>query len=366
MWEFGFPPGYIERKVREVKETLGFEPEKIIVGYDYSGPCANPKDASMFPYPGVANAIGLLGSRKCIISGWDSATLEFVKKEFLKEKMDTICQLGDMVEINNQTFITQPMSTPELIKMEKEIFDQASVENLKLAIQGNLPVGEKESTRVHCFYLEGDGEKRGNLLEHPLVKRREPYTPRELEKFLNENGVKAEFTGDSVIIEDFGSYESIKALDEFFREHYPLNSFRLSERGEGKVEVERDLKDKNITLEYVEEFFKEICGKGWKIELNPDFCCDVIYKGDEKSVSKQKGIKRYVERVAGNENYLLTIVGDKPGDMLDMPNAFNFPQYGTKAHEHCVENDLPHSPVINAIDYSFILHEIEKQAKVSD
>ena len=95
----------------------------------------------------------------------------------------------------------------------------------------------------------------------------------------------------------------------------------------------------------------------WELDPNPDYCIDFIYKGDGFKTSKENTAHLLARKLFGEE-YIITNVGDKKGDVLKSKNTIFFPLVGTQAEKYCEENEIPHVSVVNAVDYSLILAEL--------
>lgn len=137
----------------------------------------------------------------------------------------------------------------------------------------------------------------------------------------------------------------------------PLNSVRLSQEGKLISMYRDDKDDRTFTLEHMKKFADGVVPKDWEIDTNPDFCVDLIYKGDGISTSKESTAHILARRKFGDK-YAITNVGDKKGDVLKGENTLSFSLLGTQSDEHCRQEDIPHISVINATDYSLVMAEI--------
>jgi hypothetical protein len=351
--EIGFTKEYLKRKV---ELTLELAKEKgldfslpVFVGYDMNGPLTSVDSATLHPYPNVKKCISMLGELKCypcLISGWDLTSLRFFRDKRLEVQMGIIGELGAIYEFEGKIYEPFPVEEEKYYEIVQSIYEKAAELKLKVAKQGNL------SKRVICVYFEADSAKRGNLANHFL--RKEITTKDIFEKLENKNNF--EFDGKKIKFEP--AFETIKEIDNILTKIYPLCSVRLAKNGD-KIAIWIDKGDNPFSLEEMASIAKQIAPKGWEIDINQDFCVDFVYEGDKVKLNKEKTANIFAKRVF-DEEFILTNVGDKKGDVLLGENTIFFAQYCTEAENYCKENDIPYVPVVNGIDYTLIMAEILK------
>ncbi len=346
----GYTSWYIESKREEFEERLKeIATDNLMISMDVQGPLTRLVDAGFFPWWGVATSLHFLESRIkehipiAINSGWDLSTLmNFRDKRLGNSSINLIGEDGAVYLKNNKINEVNPISKDVYLKMLRNVVENAAEENLKIAFQGNF------SKRVSCIYIEGDAPERGGIRNHFLVKGSSVST----EDIYNtikkkDNNNLFGFDGEYIEFEP----EGIAVLDEVMRKRYPLQSIRLKKKN-GKLYFKRDDRDKeDFTLDDMIDFFEKNVPNHWKIDINPDYNADIIYIGDGNSPTKETTANILGKDIFGDEDFAITHIGDKPGDVFTNKNAIFFAQYGTPAHKYCEENNIPHIPIISAVDY---------------
>lgn len=355
--ECSLTPFYIDKKIEETKELaeekdVSFS-RPVLMGYDVQGPMVRLVDPNFYLWKNVKEAMETIPKsesiEKAIISGWDTVSLEEFRNKRLGIPMNIVGELGAVYKKDEEIYEVELVNGETFYEMVKNLFEKASEQDLKLAIQGN------HSKRVYCPYIEGDEENRGNVRNHFVVKGNNPTTKDIYEQVKQISKDNFEYDGTYLVFEP--TQETVKVLDDVLRRIYTLQSMRFSEKG-NEIRVCRDNKDnKEFDLNDMEEFVKKAVPKGWDIDPNPDYCVDLTYEGDGKKTTKE-GTANILAKELFGEDYVITNTGDKKGDVLHGENTLFFPQYGTQAQEYCIDKEISHIPVISSVDYSLILGEI--------
>lgn len=356
-FEVGLTSDYIASKVEETLELTKAKGIDFslptLVGFDAQGPQVRVIDANFTPLITVQKALLAIypSSRvyKVIISGWDLTTLRHFRDTRLGVRdMGLIGEMGSVFEDEGKIFRINPIPEEKHYEMKQRVFVGVAKAGLKIAIQGNL------SNRVADIYFEGDEPDRGDIRNHFLVRGTNIQTQDLYELVRDKSGF--ELVGQSIIF--VPTLENIKEIDWVLSRARPLNSVRLSQAGE-KIILIRDNKDRrDFTLEDMKRLAREIVPADWEIDPNPDFCVDLIYRGDGTSTSKESTANILAKRRFSVDDFVITNVGDKKGDVLEGKNTTSFTLVGTAADEYCRQHGIPHISVISAVDYSLILAEI--------
>ena len=354
--------GLTEELIQDgVEQTLGIAEDKgldlsknVLVGFDMNGPMTATWDASLRPRPGVPKGVLTLhGIPKTILSGWDITTIE----NFLYNKMGfqdmknfhMVGELGAVYKYEGEIIEPNPVPEEDVIKLWHNIFEGAAKKNLKIAVQGNV------SSSVGDIYMEGESPSRGNLRGHFLVKNRDVST----RDIYNSLGDGFEYKDEKIEFES--TDENVKKLHKILSRKYTLQPLRFGERGR-KIYFWRDKNDReDFDLRDMEKIARKIIPDEWEIDPNNDYCVDFKRKGIE--IDKEYTANLLARSIFQHEDYVITNVGDKPGDMLKGENTINYPQFGTKAYAYCKKEGIPHIPVVHAGDYSMILAEAIRISK---
>ena len=367
-FQAGLTDWYVERQVRkaqDVAKDLGLDFSKpVLAGYDMNGPMTATFDASLMPYMTAVRGILAVSRHDCpsvqkaIISGWDLRTLRYFRDQRMGiPDMHLVGEMGAVYEFGGKLYEPAPVPKQVAYDMKKSVITGAAERGLKIAVQGNL------SSRVADFYIEADGADRGNLRNHFLVVD----APVETSDIYHALRDKTEFSYDGSVLEFEPTDSAIREIDDVLCGVHTLQSVRLKSRG-NKIALWRDSKDdasKISDIESMEKFFKEVMPQGWKIDPNKDYCCDLIYVGDDVTLDKEHAANLLAQRAfakGDKGDYVITNIGDKKGDAVNGENAMFFPQIGSPAEQYCADKGIPHVPVIHAGDYSLILAELTMQA----
>jgi len=346
----------ITERVREVlkivkEKDLTFE--KLLVCFDISGPMAPVTTASLEPYPHIRKPISELTKIPCVVlstlSGWDLTSQREFKERLSIDSFNLIGELGSVYQLDGRLYELNPISKKIHYEMKTKIYQSAAENELKIAIQGNM------SSRVACIYTEADGPERGNLRNHPLVKKTNVST---LEIFNAIRKRKSfEYRDNKIAFE--ATQENIREIDFVISRIFPFQSVRLKQLREDKIALWRDHNDRlNFTFDDMIDFIKSAVPKGWDIDPNPDYCADLIYIRDGKKINKEMAANELAKKKFKSDNYTIIHVGDKKSDVLYGQNTLFFPQRNTDAHKFCQTNRIPHVPVEDAGDYSLLVKKV--------
>ncbi|MCD6477763.1 MAG: hypothetical protein J7K87_02045 [Candidatus Aenigmarchaeota archaeon] len=344
----------VEQTLRIAKEKELDLSENVLVGFDMNGPMTATWDASLRPRPGVPKGVLTLhGIPKTILSGWDITTIEnFLYKKMGFEDMNNffiVGELGAVYKHKGETIEPNPVPEEDVIKLWHNIFEGVAEENLKIAVQGNI------SSSVGDIYMEAESPSRGNLQDHFLVKNKDVWT----RDIYNSLGDGFEYKDGK--IEFKPTDENVKKLYEVLSRKYTLQSVRFEKKGE-KLYLWRDKNDKeDFNLKEMEKIARKIIPDEWEIDPNNDYCVDFKRKSIE--IDKEYTANLLAKKIFQEKDYVITNVGDKPGDILRGENTINYPQFGTKAQVYCEKEGIPHIPVVHAGDYSMILAEAIRISK---
>ena len=137
--------------------------------------------------------------------------------------------------------------------------------------------------------------------------------------------------------------------------------YKLKKEGKPVNDVSGYLMQRYLAEAGQELVARKIIPDEWEIDPNNDYCVDFKRKGIE--IDKEYTANLLARSIFQHEDYVITNVGDKPGDMLKGENTINYPQFGTKAYAYCKKEGIPHIPVVHAGDYSMILAEAIRISK---
>ena len=356
-FELGLTGDYIQSKAEETLELARVKGINFslptLVGFDAQGPQVRIIDANFTPLVNVQKAILAIHPSprvyRVIISGWDLTTLRFFRDTRLGiRNMGLIGEMGSVFEADGRIIRVNPITEKKHYEMKKRIFTASAEAGLKIAIQGNL------SNRVADIYFEGDGPDRGDLKNYFLVKGTDVQIQDLYELIRKRAGFG--LTEQGIVFEP--TLGNIQEIDWVLGRAKPLTSVRLFRQGE-KICLTRDNEDKSdFTLEKMKRFARQIVPDDWEVDPNPDFCVDLIYRGDGIVTSKECTANIFANRIFATGDFVITNVGDKKGDVLIGQNTISFTLMGTAADQYCRENGIPHVSVVNAVDYSLVMAEI--------
>ena len=348
---------YIKNQIKKVlaladEKGLDFYSSPVIVGFDIQGPVTRLIGTDFYPWTHIKNAI-LSGYKNefvelSIISGWDLSSLrEFKKKRLGGIPMSIIGELGSVFEYNGNIYEINPSeNSSEFYNTETEIFIEAAQQKLKIALQGNY------SKDVKCFYFEGDEPGRGDLGQHFLVKGKNTSITDIYQAIKSSTYDTDDFRHiDGKIIFD-PTIKNTETLDYILSHVYTLQSVRFSKEKGSKISIAIDHKDNHdFTLEHMKEFTEMNIPNRFEIDLNVDYCADIINTSNGSRPTKEIAANELGKVRFPGEKFIKTHTGDKRGDVFTEYNSIFCPQRGSPAHEHCIQENIPHVAVVNAVDY---------------
>lgn len=354
--EMGLSAKYI---VKKAKETLAVMEKKgivikrnsnILVAYDMNGPLTAVHDATLNPLPTTQKGIlSIQGENvvEALMSGWDLKSLKSFREKIGASEMGIIGELGAIFTLRgNKTYEPCPVESKIHYKMKKDLYLAVAEAGLKIAVQGNA------STRVACFYFEAESESRGNLKNHPLSQN---ISIRTIFDVLEEIEGGAFEYDDNENIRFEPSDRNIMIMDYVLSQVFPLTSVRFKKRGR-KIIFWRDPEDDTeFTINEMVKFSEDVIPKGWEIDPNPDYCIDLVYIEDGIKLNKEFTANEFAKRIFGEEDFIITNVGDKKSDLLEGDNTLFFPVTGTQAEEYCEENEIPCVSVLHGGDYGLVI-----------
>lgn len=358
---------YIKSQIEKVIEIadekgLDFYSSPVLIGFDVQGPVTRLIGTDFYPWTHIRNAI--LSTQKneyvekCIISGWDLSSLKgFRDKRLGGIPISIIGELGAVFEYDGKIYEIDPIeNSSEFYEMEKEIFIEAAQQELKIAIQGNV------SKNVNCFYFEGDEPGRGDLREHFLVKGKDISTTDIYEAIKSSAYDTDDFIYKNEKIFFEPTIKNTEALDYILRHVYTLQSVRLGKEKGSEISIAIDRKDNhNFTLDHMKEFANMIIPDSFEIDENADFCIDVIYRKNGFRPTKENAANKLGKVRFPGKDFIILNTGDKEGDVFRGKNTIFCPQVGSPAHEYCLQNNIEHVAIVNAIDYFLIMAGITNE-----
>lgn len=357
----GFTPRYIEKQVEELEEELeqrgvDLAERDVLVGYDMNGPITRKDLIDFTPHKGVKEAVHTIpfqdGIEGSLVSGWDIATLGFVRDERLEMPgFGLVGELGSVYEFDDEIHQVTEAPYDHRNRLMSRMIDMAADRGLKLHEQGNV------SPVVGATYVESDGteeDPRGNIRNHPLFE--ETTTGEIYERIQGRDGFY--FENGRVYFENTPG--NMDALRQVLTTEFPLVGLRYG-TDEDKVYFERDPRDQEFELEDVHGFLDGVTADTeFEPDHNPDWNSD--YELDVET-SKELGANSYARRAFNtdsSEDYFIFNIGDKEGDILSGENALFVAQEGYPA-----EGAAPEAPTaIHAGDYSLALAELLYRNKV--
>jgi len=284
---------------------------QIVCGLDVNGPIVDCDDSELTPYPGASEAISYLiaqdGIEVTLCTGWDLNSMEFFKEHRLKvDSLGTVGEYGMVFERGGKFNYLYPYNEQEALTFVRDVLASAAEAGVKVALQGNF------STGAGATYVEGD--RNGNVLEHPLVKGRRPSLE-QLCQAINENGSRAGQKDGKIVFAD--SVLNMKGVYQALVKKHPLISVRVQRTG-GMFSIwidDQDAPGFNFDkLKSVVPVFERNSGR--KALVYEDFGVDLIAPAVEKgNYSKDAGLRAFGRDAFGNDDFLSIIIGDKRSDI---------------------------------------------------
>lgn len=328
----------------------------VLVGYDMNGPMAEQESVELRVYPEVKRAMDAVpldreGVEAALISGWNVPRLETVRDDQLDERYHVVGELGAAYAYNGAVQETVEGQREALIRFKQELYRSAAEEGWKIAEQGNV------SSVVGNVTVEGEGrpgDPRGRVYEG--FPDATAVTTDDLWDTVRDHPGFT-YAGGMVLFEDTSA--AVERVHTLLTGDFPYTGVRFEEVGD-RLGFYRDRADAAIDIEEAHTFLTGVAaGTPWTLDYNEDWSADHVYS--QVAFDKEAGANALAQDMFATEqeeDYLITHVGDKAGDVMRGENAFFFPQVGTPAHTYCLEEDVPHVAVVNAADYAAIVERL--------
>jgi len=342
--------GDILKVSRETGRNVG---GNIVCGLDVNGPIVDCDDSELTPYPGSSEAIsyliGVRGIEVTLCTGWDLMSMEFFKENRLKvEGLGTVGEYGMVYERKGEFHYLYPYNEQEASAAEGRV---------KVAFQGNY------STGAGAIYIEGD--RNGNLLEHPLVKGRRPDMAQLAKACAPES--KVEFDRAAGRISFSSGVENMRGLYKALVKTHPLISVRVEKQGPDRLAIWIDDKDKEgfdfASLKAITSDFEKRSGR--KALVYEDFGVDLISPAvEDGNYSKDAGLREFGREAFGSDDFLSIIIGDKRSDIpKTIARTLMAAQKGTSAEQIARDENLPSFNPIDVRDFAVAVAEAHRIAR---
>jgi hypothetical protein len=333
----------------------------IVCGLDVNGPIVDCDDSELTPYPGASDAIRYLiaspGIEVTLCTGWDLKSMEFFKENRLKvEALGTVGEYGMVYERKGVFHYLYPYNEQEALNFVRDVLASSAEEKVKVAFQGNF------STGAGAIYIEGD--RNGNLLQHPLVKGRRP----DLETLAKACGPesKVEYSAADKRVRFSPEAENMRGLYKALVKTHPLISVRVERCGDGRLALWIDEQDKPgfdfEALKKVVPSFEKRTGR--KALVYEDFGVDLIAPAVEAgNYSKDSGLRAFGREAFGNDDFLSIIIGDKRSDIpKTLTKTLMAAQKGASAEKIARDENIPSFYPIDVRDFAVALSEAHRIA----
>ncbi len=334
---------------------------QVVCGLDVNGPIVDCDDSELNPYPGAAEAItyliGIDGIAVTLCTGWDLASMEFFKNHRLRvDQLGTVGEYGMVFERDGKFNYLYPYSEKEALNLVRDVLTAAADLEVKVALQGNY------STGAGATYVEGD--KNGNVLQHPLVKGRRPTM---------EQLAQACRTDSQVELKDGKLYfsselQNMRGLYKALVKTHPLIGVRVQRAGEGQLALWIDERDKpGFTFESLKALVPQFETRtGRKALVYEDFGMDLISPAVEAgNYSKDSGLRAFGRDAFGSDEFLSIIIGDKRSDIpKTLTRTVMAAQKGTQAEQIAVSENIPNFNPIDVRDFAIAVAEAHRIAKL--
>lgn len=348
--------------ILEVSRTSGRDISgNIVCGLDVNGPIVDCDDSELTPYPGANRAIEYLidnpGIEVTLCTGWDLKSMEFFKDNRLGvEKLGTVGEYGMVYERGGKFNYLYPYNEQEACHFVRDVLGAAADQKVKVAFQGNY------STGAGAIYIEGD--RNGNVLQHPLVKGRRP-TAKQLAEAMTVNGSKAALDEASGRIRFSSDVANMAGTYRALIKTHPLISVRVELDGSDYV-IWIDDQDKPgfdfEALKAVVPAFEARAGR--KALVYEDFGVDLIAPAVEKgNYSKDSGLRAFGREAFGNDDFLSIIIGDKRSDIpKSLTKTLMAAQKASSAEKIARDEKIPSFNPIDVRDFAVAVSEAHRIA----
>ena len=334
----------------------------IVCGLDVNGPIVDCDDSELNAYPGASEAItyliGAPGIEVTLCTGWDLASMAFFKANRLSvEGLGTVGEYGMVYERKGVHRYLYPYNEEEALQFVRDVLVSGATNGVKVAFQGNY------STGAGAIYIEGD--RNGNLLEHPLVKGRRPSLAQlaaacrpDSEVDLDEDAGRLRFMLD---------LDNMLGLYKALVKTHPLISVRLEQESDGRLAMWIDDKDKEgFDFEALKEVVPNFENQsGRKALVYEDFGVDLIARAVvDGNYSKDAGLREFGREAFGHDDFLSIIIGDKRSDIpKSLTKTLMAAQKGTSAEQISKDEHIPAFNPIDVRDFAVAVAEAHRIAQ---
>jgi hypothetical protein len=334
----------------------------IVCGLDVNGPIVDCDDSELNAYPGASEAITYLidtpGIEVTLCTGWDLASMAFFKANRLSvDGLGTVGEYGMVYERQGVHRYLYPYNEEEALQFVRDVLVSGATNGVKVAFQGNY------STGAGAIYIEGD--RNGNLLEHPLVKGRRPSLAQlaaacrpDSEVDLDEGAGRLRFMLD---------LDNMLGLYKALVKTHPLISVRLEQESDGRLAMWIDDKDKEgFDFEALKEVVPNFESQsGRKALVYEDFGVDLIARAvADGNYSKDAGLREFGREAFGHDDFLSIIIGDKRSDIpKSLTKTLMAAQRGTSAEQIVKDENIPAFNPIDVRDFAVAVAEAHRIAQ---
>ncbi|MFB6143713.1 MAG: hypothetical protein ABEJ98_00235 [Candidatus Nanohaloarchaea archaeon] len=335
------------------REGIELGEVEILEGYDMNGPLTRTDDSDLPVHGSVAETFDELdvgeNNFAALVSGHPIQNLEYFRDHQLEqEELGMVGELGSVM-VNGGVEMVHPDIEPrELYEIHRDLYEKAAEENVKLLPQNNI------SNVASCIRVEGEGSpgdersglyKREEVVEQSIDEIAEALEPYD----------RFDYDGERILFNN--STTNAAVLTDVLREEFEYPGVRFEEAEDGRIAFYRDRSDRSdYSLEDAHEFVVEEVPDEYDHFVNDDWGVDIVTSED---VSKEEGARALAEAYFGEDDYVITHVGDKESDIMTSYDTFMLPQEGTEAHDYCLENRIPHVAVEDGAEYAEVLAELE-------
>jgi len=335
---------------------------KIVCGLDVNGPIVDCDDSELNAYPGTSEAINYLIAvpeiEVTLCTGWDLASMAFFKENRLDvEGLGTVGEYGMVFERDGKHTYLYPYNEAEALEFVRDVLISAAENEVKVAFQGNY------STGAGAIYIEGD--RNGNLLEHPLVKGRRPTIAQLAEACKPESEVQMDEARGRICFSR--NLKNMLGLYKALVKTHPLISVRVEQAGEEQLSLWIDDQDKADfdfeALKRVVPAFEQRSGR--KALVYEDFGVDLIAPSVEKgNYSKDAGLRELGRDAFGDDDFLSIIIGDKRSDIpKTLTKTLMAAQKGSEAEQITIDENIPSFCPLDVRDFAIAVAEAHRIAK---
>lgn len=335
------------------QEDIDLEEVEVLEGYDMNGPLTRTDDSDLPVHNSVAETFEELdvgeNNFAALVSGHPIENLRYFRDNQLEQpELGMVGELGSVI-VNGGTEMVHPEENPlELHSIYRNLYQKAAEQEVKLLPQNNV------SNVVGCVRVEGEGvpeDERSGLYRREDVKNQTTEDIAEaLESYDGFN-----YDGEKITFED--NIRNAVILTDTLTEEFDYPGLRFEQNGDGELAFYRDKNDReDYDIDDAHEFIAEELPESCEYLANDDWGVDFVISDE---ASKENGARALADKYFGDDDYIITHVGDKHSDIMTSHDTFILPQEGTEAHQYAKENKIPHIPVEDGAEYAQIMAEID-------